>query len=391
MITLSQINGSLSVYRDNQVILWGGEEQILPSLTLLLEHGIHPVAVCSPESSHWGKQFHFLPVLSPDEVANTSEPTVLQLTTPDPDQEYLLIEERAPLFFTPALTLIRHGELHAMLPFFADLDANKHTPPDSLQRDMILRHRALSEQQKALAFFHSQEKEALFLCMPPKTGDHTLIDTFTKHHIPHHFVFHNPDFWDPSLFLKQGKKVKIITAVRKPRAQELSLMYQMLGDLSRSITARFLMYGRYDRDFFREGGDVEEFFSLLCHSFAQGDPFQSGEQSQFYQRLEKNILPLPSFPIEQGYGVYSLGELELFVYQLEKLDHIVPQLASFVGGQFQTLEKGNEANKKWIASSYQEAKKSLTLPPDVQYPDYQTAWHRKFYGEPPFSPQNFCL
>lgn len=376
MIALSQINHTLSIYQNCQVILWG--EELLPSLTLLREHHIHPVAVCSPDPSLWGKQIHFLPVLSLQEVVAQEEPTLLQLTLQDPIQESALVEAITPLFSAPHQTLIRHGELHAMLPFFRDLEQHKHTDPNSLQRELILRHRALTQQQEALAFFHSQEKEVLFLCMPPKTGDHSLIDTFETHGIPHHFVFHNPDFWDGSLFLNQGKKVKIITAVRAPHEQELSLLFQMLGDLSRSITARFLMYGRYDASFFREGGDVEQLLSLLRQSFAQGDPFQSGEQSQFFQRFEKKIHPLPSFPVEQGYCIYSFGDLEIFLYQLEKLNQIVSPLASFVGGQFQTLQRSNEADKKWIASAYQQAKASLL--PSAPFSDYQAAWYQKFYG-----------
>lgn len=391
MITLSQIDASLSLYRSHQVILWGQLPQLQSSLTLLREHGIQPVGICSPTPSLWGTHIHFLPVWSLEEVASRSTPTLLQLTLEDWEEEYLLLEKIVPLFSAPHQKLVRHGELHAMLPFFRDLDQNKNTAPDSLQREWILRHRALTEQQKALAFFHRQEREALFLCMPPKTGDHSLMDTLTQQGIPHHFVFHNPDFWEDSLFLDQGKKIKLITALREPRAQELSLLYQIVGDLSQSLTARFLLYGRYDRTFFQEGGDAQTFFTLLCDSFAQGDPYQAGEQSQFYQRFQRSIRPLPSFPKEQGYCVYTFGELEIFLYQLEKLNQIVPQLASFVGGTFQTLVRSNEAEKKWIASSYEQAKQSLLLSPAFQSPPYQQAWYERFYGQKGASASSLLL
>lgn len=378
MIQITKITSDLAIYHENKVFLWDTTDSALDCLALLKAQGIHPKGFCSP--SPQVRHFHFLPVLSLDELQAQGEHTLLQLTLPEEQEEFLLFQELFPVLEPKNQTILRYGELQGILPFLLDLDREQQNLVTPSQSALLLEHRTLTERMKALEFFHKQHKEALFLCLPPKTGDHSLIKTFQKHQIPHHFVFHNPSFFDPTLFLNQGKQIKVITAVRDPISQLISLMYQILGDINHSLTARFLMYGRFNRDFFRHGGDAQEFFLLLLEQWKQGDPLQIGELASFFQRFEETICPIPSFDVERGYSIYTQGDVQVFVYQLEKLDQIVPSLASFVGGDFHTLERGNEADKKWIASSYRNAKKELVIPADFKADCYQSSWYKKFYA-----------
>lgn len=377
MIPMTQITSDLGIYKEHKVYVWGTTEHAVDCLSLLQSHGIHPVGFCDRTAKM--THFQFLPVLSLGEVSEKEENILLQLTEPREQEEYDLYEEIHSVMKKKNQKIIRYGELNSILPYFRDLDREQQNPIAPEQVALLLEHRRLTERMKAQNFFIKQEKEALFLCLPPKTGDHSLIKTFERQQIPHHFVFHNPSFWDPTLFLNQGKKVKLITALRDPMSQLISLLYQILGDLNHSLTARFLMYGRYNREFFREGGDARVLFQHLLENMEKGDPLQVGDQEAFFRRWEETICPFPSFDRERGYSIYTQGEMEVFVYQLEKLDQIVPQLSSFVGGDFQTLERGNEAEKKWIAPSYRQAKKELVIPTHYQDRCYQSRWYEKFY------------
>lgn len=379
MIPISQINGNLDIFRENKVYLWGSPpdfQDVGGSLRLLQERGIGIAGICVANGTQYREShYQFLPIVTVDQLRTQTLPLLLTLS--ETPEEYALFQELTPLFSGDHQKILRHGELHAVVPFLKDLEG-KH-PVKAHEIQVILAHRALTERMKALDFFHKQEREGLFLCLPPKTGDHSLIDTFQKEGIPHHFVFHNPNFWDPSLFLNQGKTVKIITATRDPKAQLISLLFQMLGDLSQSLTARFLLYGQGSCDFFAEGGDVQAFFDLLLPTLRQGDLLEVGEQSAFFKRFQENICPLVGFDVERGYSIYTYGALQVFVYQLERLDQVVPALATFVGGNFTSLLRGNEAEKKWVASSYEQAKEALYIPPSDVESWYQAGWYQQFY------------
>lgn len=382
MIPISKINGNLDIFRENKVYLWGSPPDFnhaLGSLSLFRERNIPIAGICVANETVWREShFQFIPVIKLETLLTETVPVLLQLTLPEIEEDYALFQRLSPLFQGKHQTLLRQGELHAMLPFFRDLEGKSPVTAQEIQE--VLTHRTLSERMKALQYFHTQEREGLFLCLPPKTGDHSLIETFQKEGIPHHFVFHNPNFWDPSLFLNQGKRVKIITATRDPKAQLISLMFQMLGDFSQSLTARFLLYGQEDASFFAEGGDVQGFFDLLLPTLRQGDSLEIGEQSSFFKRFQENICPLSGFDVQRGYSIYTMGDLQVFVYQLERLDAVVPALASFVGGDFTSLVRKNEADKKWVAESYRQAKEHLSIPPSDVERWYQASWYRQFYG-----------
>lgn len=77
----------------------------------------------------------------------------------------------------------------------------------------------------------------------------------------------------------------------------------------------------------------------------------------------KYIIDITQYPFDQqkGYAIIREGNLEVFVYQIEKLNYVVDELSEWIGVEFQTLERDNEASNKWIAGSYQQAQDDITF------------------------------
>lgn len=248
-------------------------------------------------------------------------------------------------------SVLKYMEIQSKEPHQAPLNHKKIQEVHTLRESLKLKQFSIQE----------VEKPILLLCLPPKTGDHSLINTFKAHNIPHHFIFHCPEAIDIKSLSEDHPQVKIITAVRDPLAENISLVFQMLGEMHQSLTGRALLHGELGEDFFRNGGDIQLFFDLFVQSLE--NPYHCGAHpiQRFVPQFQQNVFDYLAhdFDKNRGFSQLNEGNVQVFTYQIEKLNKLVPQLADFVGGDFSVLEKGNITAQKWVSDSYQEAQEKL--------------------------------
>lgn len=286
----------------------------------------------------------------------------------------------------------------------------------------------------------SRKKNLILICNPTKTADHTLNYTFdkingkraysylkiqeiakcllvkkyvsflgsglaivnnavhSKEKINYINLFHKPIAFEKKLYAKN--KVRIITAVREPISQNMSYMFQIFG----------ASYGSYDywincisgkdncnvdRRVWREcnelfvsnGDNAQVLFNHYINDIVYPDEIPDEYKvypiSRFIKYFNMCITNLyaHSFDKERGYSIIKDGNIEVFVYQLEKLNKIVPKLSEWIGVPFEKLENGNITTDKWIGGSYKQAQKEIEISQEYFERCFDEKYVKHFYSE----------
>lgn len=380
MIPISQITSDFMPYQAHPTILWGNGSTCERILQLLKKNSITPVAIVD---SNWNSPVNreHIPVISPSSLHEFGdiETFIIQMAVDSLAEETQVL---ALLSQVGYFTVISALETWNILHFMTELDENFKNP-EPIQFQEIHQQQTIIEEMKLLEYTTSQlENELILLCMPPKTGDHTIINTFSAHQIPHHFVFHKPESIPLDLLTDSHPKVKIITAIRDPIAENMSLCFQILGDLKESLTARFLLSGKYSSAFFENGGNLQEFYQLFLNNIQNPQLCGSPPIQNFISSFQNHILDYLKFPFDQekGYGICQKGNVSIFVYQLEKLNDLLPELSEFVEKPISSLTIGNSASQKWIGKTYLTAQKELKFSKKYFEDSYNTPWVKHFYS-----------
>lgn len=237
------------------------------------------------------------------------------------------------------------------------------------------------------------------ICLPPKTGNYTLESSLRKYSVEYIRIGHCFDRISDELrkFIK-GKKIKIVTAVRDPIAQNISFFFQS--------NTRFCDIPEYWKD----GGNVQilwnAWISHVLRNKFQSDKKtvqDSGEiifaymddinnifhnmiciQDFFQENFEKyNHINVYNYPFDKkrGYSIIQDKDTEIFVYQLEKLNDIRKELGEFLEIENLELINDNVGEEKWYASAYKQALKGLKLSREYFEYCYNSELVRHFYSE----------
>ncbi len=186
----------------------------------------------------------------------------------------------------------------------------------------------------------------ILLCLPPKTGDHTLMKTFEANNINYLNLWHLSKSFNLDLF--NIKPIKIITAIREPIDQHISSIYQNIKSDPNCESRWISLYLTYilendgsfednlknlKDNFLKKGGGIQDFFDLrmYCRKLSSADGKIKPVIIENLEEFSANILDLMaySFNHETGYAIIQTQNIEVFVYQLEKLNDIVPQLSDW--------------------------------------------------------------
>lgn len=205
--------------------------------------------------------------------------------------------------------------------------------------------------------------DLLYICTPPKTANTTVINTLIKYNIPYCKMFNRSNKFNKKIIYNSQKTIKVITAVREPIQQKLSMFYHLIG--STAITNVFpSMYNVYGDNIPSDGLDIQLIFdqwiktNTTCYDYSK--------TYDFYNNFSENIIDITKYPFnkDEGYTIIKEGNLEVFVYQVEKLNNLINELSKFVGGNFTELVHSNISEDKWFADSYKQAKKEIKITQD---------------------------
>lgn len=389
-IRISQIDSELTIYRQNTLVLYGVVGGIVNMISLLDLFDVRPEIICTEEQEHWGLSLNGIKVISQKDLeklqskvkqGKTKKEIVVQIALRkdeyDGNQEEIqrlqalgcdkIISNSEAL---DALGFMSKGNMTNICPEIMELYAGRNSDRMAAKRISFVDFMVKNQ----------KDKHFLYLCIMEKAGDHTLMHTLQKHRIKHEFMFHSPEAFHRPLVEKIPQKVKIFAAIREPISRDLSRLYEQFTMMFTSDTNRMLEYN-LSNPLFQDGGDAQLCFDLYYDSPQARDELYS--IGHFMERFKENILDLSQYPFdkEKGYTIIQEGNVEVFVYQLEKMNQIVKEASQFVGGKpFHSWVKGNEASSKWIHTSYKEAQKKLRISQEYFDRSYNCPWLSHFYS-----------
>lgn len=388
MLTFSKIDDNLSIYHGSVVIFGSGSAGIR-IYNILKSFGIEVVAFCDNNQSKWGSSLLNLPIISVNELENLSKAKdiLVQIGSTYEKDIAAQLEELG------IKNYITYSEAKNRL---IALKYNRIFKSSELKSKYMKAYdyKYLYEKSDLLNYLMRSLDNTLLLCLPTKTGDHSLNLTLDKCGIDYYNMWHRPFLLDDecnSFIDDLGiEKIKIVTAVRDPISQNLSILFQIADDINE--------FSDLDENW-KNGGDIQSLFDLWLKlenysvSCSRSQSYlynMSVENYKIIFMIQKffalfaehigNILEYP-FDTSRGYSVIKMGRYEIFVYQLEKLNQIEDKLLEWIGIPNAKLLNDNMGDEKWYAKSYQKAKQELKISKEYFEKCFDEPYVKHFYNE----------
>lgn len=385
MISITQIDENLTIFKENKLILWGIDETIF---LMFKSFEIDTVYFCDDKRKDEGT-FSRVPIITEDELAEIIENDcnsdnkgiIVQISRNVRNisevinklenmgiTNYIYPEESMQI-----LSCVRKAE---GMELNGEMEKTTDTGTIVLDTYKQIFYKNINQ---------DENNEALLVCMPRKTGDFTINNTLNEHRIKFFNMWHTPCVYDKNVFDSKYECIKIISAVRDPISQIISNLYEEISHIEMSfmrvIDGKLFDNGFTDiDDVIKNGGDVQRIFDkrndIVFEKYGKYTAM-----NDFYSKFNENIIDITSssFDTEKGFSIVKNGNMEVFIYQLERINDIIRPLSDFVGNQFDEYIKGNIAADKWVAQSYEKAQKELEFSKEFFNSCYDEPYVKHFY------------
>ena len=394
MIRLSKIDDKLSIYNDKEIVLFGAGNNGKQIKRSLEYKGFRIAYFCDNDKKKWGKKLDGIDIISPDCLIQLyNKKTLIQISSIHSRQiEKQLESHNIDSFISFEEYNSRIQALCIYKTFPQSLQAYKALYSEPSYVVGQLGKECLDY---ALKFKYFNLEKYNVICLPPKTGNYTLENSLDM--CGAEYIRIGPCYnriFDELKELVKGK-IRIITAVRDPIAQNLSFFFQLCSAVSFCDIP----------EFWENGGDIQILWEAWI-SHVLRDELElhkecdiSFSYMDYYNKIFNNIITVQSFfernferyngydvyeyPFdkENGYSIVQNEEAEIFIYQLERLNDIKGELGEFLGIKDFKLYDANVGDKKWYAPAYKQALKELKL--EKKYYDhcYSSKYIEHFYND----------
>ena len=395
-LKLSYLDDDFTVYRNKKIVIFGTADKGRIVRNHLRSLGLEIVYFCDNDSKIWGCHIDGIEVLSPKRLKIINgEDFIIQIASKySLEIEQQMQEQNITNYISYDEYMIRVSGLGKYQLFQDEDTRNFYLHKANIFQTLITQNDQPIWDYIAKNCLFKQDG-FLILCLPPKTGDWTLNNSLKLANVDFANLWHTGFRYSTymgEIFSK--KKNKIITAVREPISQNLSIFFQMAEYLWDVF------------EYWEGGGDVQLLFdSWIEHELKkdaymysknkiQAFPFfelfkyvekieyviQNWFENCFNRFFHVDLLKHP-FDQEKGYSIIREENKEIFIYQIEKLDHIKDELGDFVGAKDFRLINENVGQNKWYKRAYQAAKKEIILTEKYVNDCYQLDWVRHFYSD----------
>lgn len=364
MITINEIRDDFDIYKRNTVILWGCGIFGGHFIDFASKADINIEACCDNDEKKWGTKFHDIPVISPKELESLSkEKNILVQLSVQNNNEILIETQLKNIGITNCVERIKAFFALAHIVSSNFFDKYPHIN-EEISKNFVTNKAPLNSLPDV------EVENLITICQPPKTGDNTIIETCKANKIPYVFLQHD------SNRLQDSKKLKLTVAIRDPLSRDISGIFQSLEDGRICINRNIKFEDYYS---FLENQNAQHIVDKMLANF----PKKKSTTCNFFETFKRNCVDVLNHPFDQkkGYTIIQTEKYDIFFYQLEKLNDLVPELSDWVGVPFTKLVNANEASSKWIASSYQKAQKELKFSQEYFDACYNDPYVQHCYSE----------
>jgi len=168
-------------------------------------------------------------------------------------------------------------------------------------------------------------------------------------------------------YVRSQRRLKVITLVREPVANNISMFFQLLG--------RYIGTDSEITDY-----DIDELAGIFIGNYMHARPL-TWLDAEIKTNFGIDVYQKP-FPIHQGYTVITQGKTSLLVLRCELDDRMKSQaIADFLGLDGFEIVHSNVGSNKPYADLYAEFKRRISIPPALLDQMYNSRFSRHFYSE----------
>lgn len=375
---------------EKKLFIYGTGSAAMDFYALIEKLSVYPVAFCDSNKDKKGTMFLNYPILIPEELPrlmNTKDYCIIICSNYIKDIIDILDDNNISLDmvftkFTAILAIyyyVMNNSLYSCK--FIEKRNLLIRKIIKLQDESPFNGDSLLDSTRLLQML-SSNKPVVLNFAPGKTGSSTVFDSVDKnkfisyhlHDFEHLFssfqLKNNLDVWKECFSILQDRPIKIISGVREPISREISAFFQFLAvsdtfllDYNYSFEDAISLYllgtvykGAWNNDIYIRQG---------CNNYLLSNIKYGNEFDWFDLELKKywNIdVYEEKFNQKQGYKIYKNKNIEVFVYQLEKLSNLEEELRRFIGQDNFTLHKINTNEEKNYYKLYHDTLDVIKLP-----------------------------
>ncbi len=384
MIQFSKIDAELSIYKEKEVAIFGASSTGKKVKDILEKNGIKIKAVIDNDTKKIGKDFYGIKIYSLSglqeilsnnyivQIASVYEREI-ETQLQEIHADYILYSE-----FDFRIKELREYILGKKYPYL------KKFLYESLWKDYVNTNLQISKNYLLDNIFDDIDYINMKIS-PAKTGNVSLGKSITGEIFSqmHTYSYISDEL---KVYLK-SKNVNVIMGVRDIISQHISLLFQNVSDSAYYNLDEFWVNGGdvqkiFDKFFVLEDRQEDYWYNYV--SIKEGREFDSKIESffdlQFKPFWNIDIYEYP-FEKERGYSVYHIGNLNIMIYQLEKINFLEKEIGEFLKIKNFKLVRVNDSVDKWYLNVYKKAKKELKLDKNYFEKCYSGKFMKHFYSD----------
>lgn len=366
----------------DQIVLYGAGEKGRKVFEWLTDARISISGFCDNDEKKWGEYVEGVEIFSPymlkKMVENQKNKIIYLVAAIQFPQELLDLIEHIGLFDICEVRLITFWGIKAAFQINAESIYGKQSKRVALLEieNKIRTNKIIIEEIDYLRKLVTADKDTVWLVQPGKTASSSLelrlkesnISFIKEHHLeyPNHILGEDCRHVWENIVKESRKSLRIISAVREPLARDYSAFWQVFTEgTERGMLLPFLkgdfqqMYNSYINLIL--GGDAYRKQMLGIYTpLTWYDEFEWFDE-QIRKHLDVDIYQYP-FDKERGYIIIKKGNIELFLFKVEKMGSILNEISSFVGAEKLSTINSNTAKQKWYGLAYAQFRKEVKLP-----------------------------
>ena len=167
-------------------------------------------------------------------------------------------------------------------------------------------------------------------------------------------------------WVRSQHRVRVITLVRDPVANNISMFFQILSQY-------------VGKDAERPDYDIDKLIDIFVENYTHSRPL-TWLDAEIKTNFGIDVYQTP-FPVNQGYTVISKGRISLLLLRCELDDRTKAQaIADFLDLDEFEIFRSNVASEKSYARQYAEFKQRIRIPPALLDQLYNSRFSRQFYS-----------
>ncbi len=392
----------MEFYKHKKIVLWGANDFCIEIITLFRQFNIDILAFCDNNPAKWGDKVEGISIISPKELEDLyiGNNDILVIIANESLSSINEISKQLDNIGITGYIIAQNTWLNLQLVplnILHELNTSTLTWYVSKQK-LVVKRIQCQWNLNILEAIDNNPTNLIVLCLPGKTGDNTLNYTLSASKVNYINLWHLSKRFEIDLLT--DPIIKIITAVRDPLSQCLSSSYESINKKNKWL-GQFMAYiNNADKTpeeaikqlkdaFYTTEFNSQAFFDLtVANDTLANNNHYKPYITTFLENFAEDILDITAYPFdkEKGYTIIKEGRLEIFVYQLEKLNDIIPELSEFAtsrgGGQsFTELVNGNIGEEKSYAESYKRTKKEIIITQEYFDACFDAPYVHHFYSE----------